>query len=402
VRWHRGLGLAGLVVVLAAGGAGQLLRPPPSPKLISDLASYTVPGTQLGLPWPATGQASLLLAGTGWVGQTEGQSPLAIASVTKLMTALVVLQGHPLGLGQSGPSVTITAADLSLYQREVAQDDSVVPVATGESLTEFQLLEGLLLPSADNFAALLATWDAGSEVRFVAMMNATASRLGMRQSHFADVSGLNPDTISTASDLVRLAGAVMAQPVLAQIVAMSSAVLPLVGTVHNYDFVLGQQGVVGIKTGWTAAAGGCFVFAARRTVAGRPAELLGAVLAQPGNAYTGIEAAEHASVALLAATWPRLVAASPLREGEKVGELSAQWGPAVAVRAATTVMVLAWPGLTFQPTLEGGRRLGVPLAPGALVSQVDVRAGGAAVGHSAAVLAGTLPMPGVIWRLAQF
>ena len=388
--------------VLLAGGAAQLLRPLPALRLAPlQVSSYVVPGSGLDLPWPATGQASLFLAGTGWVGQTPGQDPVAIASVTKLMTALLVLQSHPLLLGQSGPSLTVTAADLALYQQEVAQGDSVVKVAAGESLSEFQLLEGLLLPSGDNFAALLATWAAGSESAFVARMNQTARSLGMRRTVFADASGLSSATISTASDLVRLAEAVMAQPVLAQIVAMPTAVLPLAGTVRNYDYVLGQQGVVGIKTGWTAAAGGCFVFAARRIVAGRPAELLGAVLAQPGNAYTGIVAAEQASLGLLAATWPHLEPFAPVAAGQRVGTLTSQWHSGIPVRAAAATSFLAWPGLSFKVTLVG-RRWSLPLPRGSVVARVVATSASGVARSSAATSSSRLGPPGLLWRMARF
>ncbi len=392
-----------LLVALVAAGTVQLVRPTPPPRLAPVLASaYTVPGLPLSLPWPAAGQASMLLQGTGWVGRTARQTPIAIASVTKLMTALVVLGGHPLALGQSGPAVTITAADLQLYQQEVAQGDSVVKVAEGESLTEYQLLEGLLLPSADNFARLLAAWDAGSLTAFVERMNETAGRLGMSHTHFADASGLNPGTVSTASDLVRLAGAVMAKPVLAQIVGMSAAVLPLAGTVHNYDFVLGQQGVVGIKTGWTAAAGGCFVFAARRTVAGHSAQLLGAVLAQPGNAYTGIEAAEKASVALLAATWTHLEVVEPVRSGAWVAELLSDWQRPIWVRAASGVSALGWPGLSLSLSLAQLGRLAAPLPSGSILAEITMSYGGAVVNRSRATLSGALNPPDPAWRLTHF
>lgn len=365
-------------------------------------SAYTVPGPPLSLPWPAAGQASVLLQGTGWVVRTPRQTPLAIASVTKLMTALVVLSGHPLAIWESGPAVTITAADLQLYQQEVAQGDSVVKVAEGESLTEHQLLEGLLLPSADNFATLLASWDAGSRTAFVARMNATARRLGMSHTHFADASGLNPSSTSTASDLVRLAGAVMAQPVLAQIVGTSEAVLPLAGTVHNYDFVLGQQGLVGIKTGWTVAAGGCFVFAARRTVAGHSAQLLGAVLAQPGNAYTGIVAAEKASVALLAATWPHLGVVEPVRSGARVAVVVSDWHPPIPVRAASAVSYLAWPGLSLRLTVDNLGRLAAPLPQGALLAEIRISYSGGVVKRSKTTLGGLLNPPDVVWRLTHF
>ncbi len=391
-----------LVALLAVAAALQLVRPVPVPRTVFSLpSSYTVPGPALQLPFPTAGQASLYLDGTGWVARTPGQTPVAIASVTKLMTALLVVRAHPLNPGQPGPSLTLSAADQSVYQQELAAGDSVVAVRAGESISELQLLEGLLLPSGDNVARLLSQWVSGSRGAFVVAMNQEAKRLGMTQTVYADASGLDPGSMSTATDLTKLAMKVMAQPVLADVVAMSTAVLPVAGTVHNYDFVLGRQGVVGIKTGWTAEAGGCFVFAARRPVGGgHTAELLGAVLAQPGNAYSGIAAAEHDSVALLAATWPRLEVVAPIQAGEVVGQLRTPWGARSPVRAVGTIRVLGWPGLAI-PLTARAMPLRTPLDKGAVVGELRARpAGGPDL--SAAALAGSqLNGPGWYWRLSD-
>ena len=85
-------------------------------------------------------------------------------------------------------------------------------VRVGEQLSELQALEGALIPSGDNIIQLLATWDAGSTRAFVKRMNALARRLGMDHTHYAGPSGVNPATVSTASDQLRLAAAAMANP----------------------------------------------------------------------------------------------------------------------------------------------------------------------------------------------
>src|SRR5258708_40122528 len=96
-------------------------------------------------------------------------------------------------------------------------------------------------------------------------MNLRAAALGMGATHYADVSGFSPLSVSIPSDLIRLGQTAMLQPVLAQIVAQSQATLPVAGVVHNLDTLLGQEGGVGIKTGHTDQAGGCFVMAADLT-----------------------------------------------------------------------------------------------------------------------------------------
>ena len=97
-------------------------------------------------------------------------------------------------------------------------------------------------------------------------MNQEAAQLGLRHTHLVGPSGLDPGSVGTAADMVQVGAAVMANPVLRQIVAMPSVALPVAGTVENYDSVLGENGIVGIKTGSMSAAGGNFVFAAKHRV----------------------------------------------------------------------------------------------------------------------------------------
>jgi serine-type D-Ala-D-Ala carboxypeptidase (penicillin-binding protein 5/6) len=194
-----------------------------------------------------------------------------------------VLRDHPLRPGQDGPTITLTDADVADTDHRAAQDESVVPIAAGEQLTELQALQALLLPSANNIAAVLAHWDAGSTARFVARMNATARSLGMTDTRYTDPSGFNDTTVSTAVDQVRIVVRAMRQAVFARIVATQSARLPVAGTVHNTDRLLGQNGFVGVKTGSDRAAGSCFAFRAIRTIHGNRTTITGVVLGQPGR-----------------------------------------------------------------------------------------------------------------------
>ncbi|HEY4348755.1 MAG TPA: hypothetical protein VGM80_14320 [Gaiellaceae bacterium] len=222
------------------------------------------------------------------------QHVAAIASVAKVMTAYLVLRDHPLRLGDEGPTITLTDADVADTVRRAGQDESVVPVEAGEQLTERQALQALLLPSANNIAAVLAHWDAGSESRFVARMNTSARSLGMKHTRYTDPSGYDDATVSTAADQVRIVVRAMRQPVFASIVATPSATLPVAGTVHNTDRLLGYDGFVGVKTGSDSAAGGCFAFRAVRLIDGKRTTITGVVLGQAGDAQvaSGLLAAD--------------------------------------------------------------------------------------------------------------
>lgn len=262
--------------------------------------------------WPEFGQAAVQI-GRSQVHAGPNQHAAPIASVAKVMTAYLVLRDHPLRPGQDGPTIRLTDDDVADTDRRRGQRESVVSIAAGERLTELQALQALLLPSANNIAAVLARWDAGSEDRFVAQMNATARSLGMTHTHYTDPSGFEDSTVSSAVDQMRIVDRAMRLPVFASIVATPSATLPVAGTVHNTDGLLGYNGFVGVKTGSDNAAGGCFAFRAIRRIDGRPKTITGVILGQPGSGdqlAAGLTAAE-AMVDRISGHSPRRIPAAP-------------------------------------------------------------------------------------------
>lgn len=318
-----------------------------------------------------------------------------MASTAKMMTALVVLEDHPLALNEAGPVITVTRADVATYFAERNQGESVVPVAAGEQLNEYQLLEGLLLPSASNFADLLATWDLGGVPAFVARMNTRAAALGMSATHYADVSGFSAQSVSIPADLITLARTAMRLPVFAQIVGQAQARLPVAGVIHNLDTLLGQSGVIGIKTGHTDQAGGCFVFAADLTVDAVVTRVFGAVLGQP-NALAGAFAA---TTALLHTTGTVLHVRVVARRGAVVARYRTAWdesGEIVAGQAATWLLLDGTPisrRITLSelpPTLPAGSRAGTLIVTGA-----DYRA------EIPLVTAAPINGPDLGWRLTR-
>src|SRR5438132_691843 len=293
--------VAGLLVVIAAIAAArgyQLLVSSSSTAAssIDGLRSEHRGALGEALPstvWPAYGQAAFVQTGQSQIQAGPNQHAAAIASVAKVMTAYLVLRDHPLRLDQDGPTIRLTDADVADTDRRRRQRESIVSVAAGEQLTERQALQALLLPSANNIAAVLARWDDGSEDRFIARMNATARSLGMTHTRYSDPSGYDDATVSTAADQVRIVDRAMRLPVFASIVATPSSTLPVAGTVHNTNRLLGHDGFVGVKTGSDDAAGGCFAFRAIRSIDGTRTTITGVVLGQPGH--------DHIAAALAAA-----------------------------------------------------------------------------------------------------
>ncbi|HVA20884.1 MAG TPA: D-alanyl-D-alanine carboxypeptidase [Candidatus Micrarchaeia archaeon] len=395
VRWLA-LGLASIVVAVVVLGAVQLLRPLPRLQLAAARSlTFTVRGPRSATPWPAGGQSAVGVDGIGLIGRAGPDRPQAIGSLAKIMTAYLVLRDHPLPLGASGPIVTMSAADVTRYRADRAGGQSVVPVAVGERLSEYQLLVGLLLPSGNNLATTLAGWDAGSLAAFVARMNRTARRMGLSGTHYADASGVSSATTSTAPDEIALAERAMGIPVFAQVVAMPQATLPVAGTVYNVNALVTHDGIVGVKTGYTAQAGGCLVFAARRLVAGRPVLVVGAVLGQGGQ--RPLPAALTASLHLLDAVTPRLQLVPAVGVGAVLGRVAVPWGTQVAAVSTRAVTVVGWSGLRVRGRLLA-RRLGTTLRRGERVGQ-EVLTIGARRFTLPLTATGAVRHPGLRWRL---
>jgi D-alanyl-D-alanine carboxypeptidase (penicillin-binding protein 5/6) len=226
--------------------------------------------------WPEVGQASYAL--DGQVFSSPGQRPVPIASVAKVMTAYVTVNHL-----SPGSHLVVDADDVADTKRRKGRGESVVDVAQGEVLDRQLALTALLLPSANNVAAMLAERVAGSRSEFVALMNDTAQGLGMAETTYTDPSGFETSTVSTARDQLLLLRAALRSPELARVMGSRSAVLPVAGRVHNTNRLLGQDGFIAGKTGSTSAAGGCLVFRVLR--GGRVMD--GVVLGQRGGPLIG-------------------------------------------------------------------------------------------------------------------
>ncbi len=389
--------LAGLLVVLlgAAIVVFQLNRPLPAvPARQVVAANQQVAGERPKVPWPTGGIAAIGATELGLIDVSPGERPLPIASVAKVMTADVVLADHPLKPQESGPMLTITGADVASYQQKKAAGESVVEVQAGEQLSELQALQAILIPSANNIAEFLAVWDAGSVQAFVIKMNATAKQLGMRQTTFTDPSGLDENTKSTPSDLTRLAGAAIADPVLAGLVSTPNAVLPVAGTVYNVDYDLGQGGIDGIKTGSTPAAGACFMFSSAFRIAGHTLKVVGAVMALPT-----LDDAFAAAKRLIDFLKQGLIYDQALHPGQAVAEYDAPWGQRSVLRATDGVYLLEWPGMKVQRLLHVAATP-VPLRSGAQRGSLEVRLGDQDF-RVPLQTDGEITPPGKGWRLTR-
>ncbi|MEU9454782.1 D-alanyl-D-alanine carboxypeptidase [Streptomyces sp. NPDC048277] len=335
-----------VIVLLIVFAVVQTLRPLPQPTLdLTAKDTYTFDGSKTDIPWPADGQAALDVQGVGSFGSSGTQKAVPIASVAKVMTAYIILRDHPLKSGAAGPKIKI---DQAAQDQANAGQESTVDVTAGDSVTQREALESILIASANNVARLLARWDAGSEKAFVAKMNATAKKLGMTNTTYTDPSGLTNSTVSTAVDQVKLAKAAMAsEPAFREVAAMMSYD-DYKGVNHsNWNQLVGHNDVVGIKTGTTTSALGNLVFAAKKDVNGETRTIIGAVIRQPagGTDNTILSAALTGGDKLIRAAQSALKSATIYKKGDVVGYVDDGLGGRTPVVATEDVTAVGWSGL---------------------------------------------------------
>lgn len=278
---RRVLGPIVILVLLASYVAWTYAQPLLTLQPRISFAAVSQPSSPISLPWPNYGQSAIGAAGYGVLATSGDQKPFPTASVAKVITALAVLRQRPLSLGQQGPLITITQADVDSYNTFVAKDGSVVGVALGEQISEYKALQALLLPSANNMAETLTRWAFGSISAYNDYANNFARDLGLTSVHMTDPSGYNSTTVASAHDLTVMGGLAMLNPVFAEIVAQPNATIPVQGTIYNYNFMLGKGGNIGIKTGNNDGDNGAFLFASKYQVGASTIVIVGTIMGGP-------------------------------------------------------------------------------------------------------------------------
>jgi len=329
------------LVTIIVLSIGLYLRPVPALKAQSRPLKLSATG-QLYVPWPDYGQSAFGAVGYGVLATNNNQKAAPIASIAKLVTALSVLRQKPLQPGQQGPKITFGPADVAIYQKYVAEQGSVVPINDGEQLTEYQALQAMLLPSANNIADSLANWAFGSQKAYLSYANNFVNSLGLSKTYLADASGFSPKSVSSANNLVILGEKTLENPVLADIVSQQTAILPLAGKVYNVNWLLGTDGVDGIKTGNTDQAGGCFLFSAKQSVGGQQIQIVGAILGAPD--INSPNQAIDDSQSIIEATPQNFTPLEVAKANQVVGTYKAAWGPSSNAVAASDLTIAAWNG----------------------------------------------------------
>ena len=385
-----------LVVVAVALGLyvpAALAAPLPTAQL--ELTVPTPPAAEPAqLALPGIGSGAIAEEGSGdFLGESGQTGPVPIASVTKVVTALVVLKAHPLAEGDDGPGITITAADVQLLEQTRAVDGSYELVNEGQTLSERQVLEIMLLKSANNYAETVTNWAFGSLAAYLDAARAFTAEHDLADTTIVDASGLDPGSRSSTKDLMRIASLALADPVLATIVSTALDEVPVIGEIDNSNKLLGIDGIDGIKTGTTDEAGSCLLFSAEFTVGGETKSVVGVILGAQSS-----QAARDAVQALLASTKAAFTTIPLITADTEVGEYTTVWGETASIVASSDEEALVWSN--------------DPVAVDASADDVVTARSGADVGtirytvdgrteDVALELDGTLEDPGFWWRVGH-
>jgi D-alanyl-D-alanine carboxypeptidase (penicillin-binding protein 5/6) len=310
---------------------------------------------------------------------------LPMASITKLMTVLVTLEREPLS-----HVVTVAPGAASV-------GESSIELRPGERLTVRDLLEAALIQSANDAADALA-YDVGhgNEGAFVALMNARARRMGLRDTHFVRPDGLDAaGHYSSARDLTLLARVVMHQAVVRQIVRQRTATIAGGRVLHTWNDLLGSfPGLIGVKTGHTAAAGWCEVGAVRA----RGFSIYATVLGSPTRAQRNADLA-----ALLRWGLSRYRTVAVVERGRVYSRVEIGYGRSplelVAARPLVRAVRIDRP-LTQRVVADTAVRL--PVRKGQVLGEVRAFEGRKLLGVRPLVASRSVAPPGVLGRVRWY
>lgn len=375
-----------LMALLLIGG---FLYARPLPLLTPEKRVLALATKEPAIQWPES-QAAFGTVEQGLLDSKPSQTVRPTASVAKLLTVLTILQEKPLKIGEQGPAIPITQADIDIYNNYYVKNGSLAAVAVGEQISEYQMLQGVLLPSANNYADSLATWAFGSLDKYRVAAQAMAKKIGMNHTTIGnDASGFSPGTSSTAADLTLLGIAAIKQPVIAQIVKQTEVTLPVAGLKQNTNWLLGDDGVIGIKTGNTNEAGGVFIFAyINQLDAAHKVTLVGTIQGEPTVFGAVLQARSF-----IKQIKSHFAVVTPVKKGQTLGSYTSPWGEKITAVAKNNISFVTWPGKSIDAQVNLDT-ISTSLSPGSQVGVVT--AGGSS---SQVVSKGQFTDPSWQWRV---
>jgi serine-type D-Ala-D-Ala carboxypeptidase (penicillin-binding protein 5/6) len=291
-------------------------------------------------------------AGGIWM-SSGGDEPRPIASISKLITALVVLEQRPLsGPGDPGPTLTFGAADYALYDKYYVLGASIAEMPRGSSMSLHNALEAMLIVSACNYAEAVSTWAFGSQAAFLRATRTWLANNGLPNTTIVEPTGIDPRNTSTPADMIALGKIAHAHPVISEIAKMTSLRVPNIPPMTATNTALGRDGITGIKTGTLEEHGSNLLFSATLDVGlPEPLEVIGIVL----GAEDGWLAAHYAT-AFLDGVRSGFTVVTLGTRGTEVGRYETPWGESSAIILGENASVRVWSDAEITSTFEVTRR----------------------------------------------
>ncbi len=407
-RRRRGLIAFAVVLVVLVGGSGgyvawALNAPLPSPTLTVD-APVPPAGPAAIIREPMAGASAVRVrGGDDYLGSeasqmwlaTGGEEPRSIASITKVITALVVLDAHPLAdATDPGPTITFTQADHALYDEFYVRGATIAAMPAGSSMSLHDALAAMLIPSASNYAVAVSRWAFGSQSAFLSAARTWLDAHGLHSTTIVEPTGLDPGNVSTPADLVTLAELAAANPAVAHITGLPAVELPTIGYVNNTNGLLGIDGVSGLKTGNLGEGRFALLYTASVAVSsvGR-LDVSGVVL----DGYSR-ESVDSDVRAVLRSLRDGFTLVPLVDSGLVVGSIATPWGESAEVVTAGRAAITTWSDTPIDVSLDQADR--IVYEDGEVVGRLDWAAGPLTATVDLQI-EGTIDEPTAWWRLTN-
>ncbi len=371
------------VTPVAPAAATAPLSPPLLPETGAS-AVITLAAADATPPADASPVAPIAVAGT--------PEAVPMASVAKVITALVVLEAMPI-TDDAGPTITLTPVDYEDFLGYDRAGARTVTVFADEVWTEQEMLQALLLGSSNNHADTLARWAFGSVDAYVTAANTWLDANGLTGTRVVDATGLNEQSAGTATDLARLAAIAAGDPVVSGIIATPATALASRRGVDNTTEFLSDLGVTGMSRSYTDAGGVSFLFTGTVPTGETTFTFAGAIIGQPDY-----DTLTSAVTALMGSAVTGVTEVPLLALGTPYASFESAWGDTVTGVVAVQRTQLGWqavvagdPVITVDPFSTG--------RAGETVGRVAVQTGSGDSVSSPLELDSALRDPGLGWRL---
>ena len=407
-RRRRGLIITAVCVVLllaAAGGyIGWALTAPVNTPTVTTRTPDVPVGVAAAIATPPAAASAISITGadaylgeaaSGTWSATGTVEPLPIASITKLITALVILDASPLASADDpGPTITFGETDHDLYDEYYVQGATIAPMPAGTSMSLHDALAVMLIPSASNYAEALSSRIFGSQYAFLGATRDWLASHGLTGTTITEPTGISPRNTSTPADLLAIAKLAAANPAIAQIVATASVSIPGAGQLHNTNSLLGTAGITGLKTGNLGEGSHNLLYTATLDVgATDPLAVTGVVLG--GASRESVNAAVIAALDSIRSGFHQVPAAT---DGQEVGSISTPWGSTATLVIGETASIFTWSDTPIELTMD------IETPPtyrdGTVVGSVTWTAGPNTVTAPVKIV-GTIDPPTEWWRLTH-